>query len=41
MMIDEALGWGAPSIWAGVWAYITVRWVRRCLREEKRAWLKE
>ncbi|KAK5137600.1 hypothetical protein LTR08_007895 [Meristemomyces frigidus] len=35
------VGWAAPFVWAGVWALITVWYVKRMLREEQRQWSLE
>ncbi|KZP31553.1 hypothetical protein FIBSPDRAFT_849524 [Athelia psychrophila] len=32
------VGWSVPFMWAGVWAWLTFRYVRACLREERKAW---
>ena len=31
-------GWGVPFLWAGIWAAITVPWVRRVMHHETEAW---
>ncbi|KAL4939931.1 hypothetical protein BDV06DRAFT_230732 [Aspergillus oleicola] len=33
-----AVGWGAPFVWAILWALITIPWVQSDLRREKEAW---
>lgn len=35
------VGWAAPFVWAAVWALITYFYVKKKLREEKRAWAEE
>jgi len=35
------LGWTVPFVWAGIWTIITYYYVKRKLREEKRAWADE
>ncbi|KZP23266.1 hypothetical protein FIBSPDRAFT_737692 [Athelia psychrophila] len=32
------VGWSVPFVWAGVWAWLTIRYVKACLREEREAW---
>lgn len=32
------IGWAVPFVWAAVWAVITVLWVPRMMRQERRAW---
>lgn len=41
--IDAAytVGWSAPFVWAGVWALITVWYVKKKLKEEKIGWTEE
>jgi hypothetical protein len=35
------VGWGAPTVWAFVWTWITVRWAQRALQVEKECWKPE
>jgi len=35
------IGWTVPFVWAGIWTLITYYYVKRKLREEKRAWADE
>lgn len=35
------VGWSAPFVWAGVWTLITYFYVKKKLREEKKAWAEE
>lgn len=35
------IGWSVPFIWAGVWVLITIWYVKKKLREEKKAWSEE
>ncbi|KAJ9145064.1 hypothetical protein NKR23_g5488 [Pleurostoma richardsiae] len=39
--VAYGVGWGSPLVFATVWTLITVHWVRRALREEKRRWSLE
>jgi hypothetical protein len=32
------LGWGVPFLWAGIWAAITVPWVRSVMAKERKSW---
>lgn len=36
--VAYAVGWGAPTLWAVVWTWITVRWVQRALQVENETW---
>lgn len=36
-----AIGWSLPFFWAGLWTYLTIVYVRRCLIHEKTAWAEE
>jgi len=36
--IAYGVGWGVPSVFAAIWAIITIIWVRRSLRVEKSMW---
>nr|POE51642.1 hypothetical protein CFP56_25849 [Quercus suber] len=41
---DEAayvVGWAVPFVWAGIWAAITIWYVKKKLKEEKIAWSAE
>ena len=35
------VGWSAPFVWAGIWTLITYLYVKRKLKEEKKAWADE
>ena len=35
------VGWSVPFIWAGIWTWGTIIYVRRKLAEEKKAWAEE
>lgn len=35
------IGFAGPFIWATVWAYLTLRYVRSCLAKEKAAWKRK
>ena len=37
-MNNRILGWGVPFVWAGIWAAITVPWVRSVMAKEKKDW---
>jgi hypothetical protein len=37
-LTDRILGWGVPFLWAGIWAAITVPWVRSVMAKEKKGW---
>ncbi|KAJ9609601.1 hypothetical protein H2200_005929 [Cladophialophora chaetospira] len=39
--VAYGVGWGAPTIWALVWTWITVGWVQRALQVEKELWKTE
>lgn len=32
------IGWGVPFLWAGIWAAITVPWVRSAMAKERHGW---
>jgi len=32
------LGWAVPFIWAGIWAAITLPWVRAMMAKERKSW---
>lgn len=36
-----AIGWSAPFVWAGIWALLTVWYVKRTLLQEETAWAEE
>lgn len=40
-VLNYLTGWGAPPLWVGIWALITIQWVQVSLRREKEAWSKE
>jgi hypothetical protein len=35
------VGWVLPCIWAAIWTFLTIIYVKRCLRRERRLWGKE
>ena len=35
------VGWSIPFIWAGIWTVGTIMYVKKKLREEKKAWAEE
>jgi hypothetical protein len=35
------IGWSVPFLWAGLWAFFTIRYVQSCLIEEMNAWRVE
>ena len=35
------IGWSLPFIWAGIWTLGTIIYVKKKLREEKKAWAEE
>jgi hypothetical protein len=37
-LLIKILGWGVPFLWAGIWASITVPWVRSVMEKERRNW---
>ncbi|KAG4434698.1 hypothetical protein IFR05_009808 [Cadophora sp. M221] len=39
--VSYGLGWGIPFLWAGIWAAITVPWVRSVMKKEKESWEAE
>ncbi|VBB80400.1 Putative protein of unknown function [Podospora comata] len=39
--IAYGIGWATPLVFTIVWTWISVEWVRRDLREEKRLWKEE
>lgn len=39
--IAYGIGWGAPTVWIGIWTWITVVWVQRGVRIEKETWLSD
>ncbi|KEF59096.1 uncharacterized protein A1O9_03940 [Exophiala aquamarina CBS 119918] len=39
--IAYGIGWGAPTVWVGIWTWITVIWVQRALRIEKETWVSD
>jgi len=36
--IGYGIGWVVPFIWAALWTFLTIRYVRSCLAEERMAW---
>jgi len=32
------IGWSVPFLWAGLWSFLTIRYVQSCLIEERNAW---
>lgn len=36
--IAYGLGWGIPFLWAGIWGFITLPWVRTVMHNERRCW---
>jgi len=36
--VAYGIGWGVPFVWAGIWAAITVPWVRSVMAKEKKDW---
>lgn len=34
-------GWLVPFLWAGLWAFLTIRYVQSCLIEERNTWRSE
>src|ERR1700744_1295710 len=39
--VAYGVGWGAPTVWAILWTWITVGWVHRALQVEKERWKSE
>ncbi|KAG4423126.1 hypothetical protein IFR04_003763 [Cadophora malorum] len=39
--VSYGIGWGVPFLWAGIWAAITVPWVRSVMKKEKESWEAE
>jgi len=39
--VAYGVGWGAPTVWALVWTWITIGWVQRALQVEKENWKTE
>ncbi|KAK4466785.1 hypothetical protein QBC42DRAFT_165900 [Cladorrhinum samala] len=39
--VAYGVGWGSPLVFVTIWTIITVEWVRRDLRNEKRLWAEE
>ena len=35
---NDSLGWGVPFVWAGIWAAISVPWIRRSMHNERISW---
>lgn len=35
------IGWAAPFVWAGIWTWLTIFYVKRKLKEEQIAWAEE
>lgn len=35
------VGWTVPFIWAGIWTFITIKWVQKALQREKDNWYCE
>jgi len=35
------VGWSLPFVWAGIWTPVTIWYVRKKLRDEKKAWTEE
>ncbi|KIM72679.1 hypothetical protein PILCRDRAFT_81698 [Piloderma croceum F 1598] len=38
VQIGYWIGWLVPFLWAGLWAFLTIRYVQSCLIEERNAW---
>ncbi|KAK0732505.1 hypothetical protein B0T21DRAFT_291090 [Apiosordaria backusii] len=38
-VVAYGVGWGSPLVFLIIWVWITLVWVRRSLREEKRQWV--
>jgi len=36
--VAYGIGWGVPFLWAGIWAAITVLWVKSVMGKERRSW---
>ncbi|TAQ86515.1 hypothetical protein B7494_g5180 [Chlorociboria aeruginascens] len=36
--VAYGIGWGVPFLWAGIWAAITLPWVRSIMAKEKKSW---
>jgi len=36
--VAYGIGWGVPFVWAGIWAAISIPWVRREMHKEKETW---
>ncbi|KAG9239857.1 hypothetical protein BJ878DRAFT_530347 [Calycina marina] len=39
--VAYGIGWGVPFLWAGIWAAITVTWVRSVMHRETVSWEEE
>ncbi|KAH8805340.1 hypothetical protein F5884DRAFT_678510 [Xylogone sp. PMI_703] len=39
--VGYGIGWGVPFVWAGIWAAITVPWVRAVMAHEKQSWIED
>jgi hypothetical protein len=39
-VVAYGVGWGSPLVFCVVWVWITLVWVRRGLREEKKQWVR-
>ncbi|KAK4168135.1 hypothetical protein QBC43DRAFT_228581 [Cladorrhinum sp. PSN259] len=39
--IAYGVGWGSPFVFVSIWTIISVEWIRRDLRREKRLWAEE
>ncbi|KAL3421191.1 hypothetical protein PVAG01_07636 [Phlyctema vagabunda] len=39
--VAYGIGWGVPFLWAGIWAAITVPWVRAVMHKETVSWEEE
>lgn len=36
--IAYGLGWGVPTVWAAIYAVLTILWIKRCVKAERRTW---
>ncbi|TVY15725.1 hypothetical protein LARI1_G008152 [Lachnellula arida] len=37
-VVVYAVGWAVPFIWAGIWAAITVPWIKSVMKYERKSW---
>lgn len=39
--VAYTLGWGVPSVWGAIGAFVTIKWGQRCIKTENEEWARE